>query len=104
MREPEQAPGGTSVFLVTQDIARSAINARFIDDAIGLAPFDFPVAFVIGFGAVDFDIPGLGLGGFNGFLDGDPARTRFIRQGCASAEQRWLHTGRLRFSSAFSYS
>ncbi|PHX37889.1 hypothetical protein AO284_13915 [Pseudomonas sp. NZIPFR-PS2] len=61
-----------SVFLIAQNIARRAINTRFIDCAVGLAPFDFPIAIVIGFGRVNLDITGLGLGDFNSLFNGNP--------------------------------
>ena len=79
--------GRGSVFLIAQDIAGGAVDAEFVGQAVSLAPFAFPVAFVIGFDLVDLGVARL-LGFFDGLLDGDPARTRFVREGERGGGQR----------------
>jgi len=76
-----------SVFLVTQYIARGAVDAEFIYRTVGLAALAFPVAVIVGLDFIDFDVTGLGFHDLDSLFDGDPARTRTISHGGTGAEQ-----------------
>jgi hypothetical protein len=77
-----------SVFLVAQYIARGAIDPELIDRTVGLAAFTFPVAVVVSFDLIDFDVTGLGLDDLDSLFDGDPAGAGPVGHGGTGTEQR----------------